>query len=171
MASLLLAGVLVIALFLLLALFARGGPTETIGAKGLPPEAAGIAKLTLPELGSITSRLFNELGFSTVSQSVRPDRCDLILADPTPLTGQRVYVRCLLMPEAGAVQSAEVQAALDTARGENLGKAVVVTNGPFSDEARLVSKDTSLELIDGTALAEQIRSHLPDVANRLGLPR
>lgn len=160
-----------IALFLLLALFARGGATETIAAKGLPPEAAGVAKLTLPELGSIVSRLFNELGFHTISQSVRDDRCDLVVEDPTPVTGQRVYIRCVLTPEAGAVQSAEVQAAVDTARGENLTKATVVTTGLFSDEAHLVSQQTSLELIDGAALAQQIRSHLPDVANRLGLPR
>ena len=171
MSSVLLAGFIVLVLFLLLAFFARGGPTETIHPKGLSPEAAGIAKLTLAELGSITSRIFNELGFTTVSQSILHDRCDLIVEDPTPLTGQRAYIRCVLTPEAGAVQSVEVQAALDTARGEQLAKAVVVTTGPFSDEARLVSKDAALELIDGAALAELIRAHLPDVSNRLGLPR
>ncbi|HEX9508181.1 MAG TPA: restriction endonuclease, partial [Myxococcales bacterium] len=85
--------------------------------------------------------------------------------------GQRIYVRCLLTPEAGAVQSAEVQSALDTARGENLAKAEVITTGNFSDEARLISKQTAVELIDGATLAELIRKNLPDVANRLGLPR
>jgi HJR/Mrr/RecB family endonuclease len=171
MGSLFLAGLIALILFLMLAFFARGGPTETIRLKGLPPEASGVAKLTLAELGSVTSRIFSELGFTLASQSFFPDRCDLIAEDPTPLTGQRAYIRCVLTPEAGAVQSAEVQAALDTARGEQLAKAVVVTNGPFSDEARLVSQDTSLELIDGAALAELIRTHLPDVSNRLGLPR
>ena len=46
MASLVFAGIVLLALFLLLALFARGGPTETISAKGLPPELAGVAKLS-----------------------------------------------------------------------------------------------------------------------------
>lgn len=171
MGSLLIAGVIVLGIFLMLALFARGGPTETIQAAGLPPEVAGVAKLSLPELGSVTARLFNELGFNTVDQSEQPGRFDLRMADPTPVTGQRVYIRCVLTPEAGAVQSAEVQAALDTARHENLTKGIVVTTGLFSDEARLVSQGAAVELIDGAALAGLIRTHLPDVANRLGLPR
>jgi hypothetical protein len=171
MGPLLIAALVVVLLFLLLALFARGGPTETISAKGLPPDAAGVAKLTLAELGSVTNRLFNELGFSTLSQSLLPNRYDLTVEDPTPVTGQKVYIRCVLTPEAGAVQSAEVQAALDTARGEQLAKAVVVTPGAFSDEARLVSSQTAVELIDGAVLADLLRKHLPDVANRLGLPR
>ncbi len=171
MDTLLLAGVVVVTLFLLLALFARGGATEPVTRSGLPPEAAAIAKLTLPELASITSRLFNELGFAKTSQNDFPDRTDLVMEDPTPITGQRVYIRAVLTPESGAVESAQVQAALDTARGENLSKAIVVTTGPFSDEARLVSKDAALELIDGAALAQMIQTNLPDVANRLGLPR
>ena len=171
MDTLLLAGVVVVALFLLLALFARGGATEPVTASGVPAYAAGIAKLTLPELASITSRLFNELGFTKTAQSDFPDRTDLVMEDPTPITGQRVYIRAVLTPESGAVESAQVQAALDTARGENLSKAIVVTTGPFSDEARLVSKDASLELIDAATLAQMIQAHLPDVANRLGLPR
>ncbi len=171
MASLVLAGILLLALFLVLALFTRGGPTETIAAKGLPPELSGIAKLSLHELGSVANRLFNELGFQTVSQNTFPDRYDLIVEDPTPITGQRIYIRCVLTPEAGAVQSAEVQAALDTARGENLAKAEVITTGAFSNEAKLVSQQTAVELIDGATLAGLIRKHLPDVANRLGLPR
>ena len=171
MDTLVLAGVIVVALFLVLALFARGGATEPLTPKGLSPEAAAVTALTLPELASITSRLFNELGFSKLSQNDFPDRCDLVMQDPAPITGQRVYIRTLLKPASGAVESAQVQAAVDTARGENLSKAIVVTTGPFSDEARLLSQDTAVELIDGEALAQMIRAHLPDVANRLGLPR
>lgn len=167
----LIAALIAFVLFVLLALFARGGPTEALSGSALPPELAGIGRLSLVELGSVCSRLFNELGFSVLTQEERPDRVDLRMEDPTPVTGQRVYIRCVPTPEAGAVQSAEVQAALDTARGENLAKAVVVTPGPFSDEARLVSRGTSLELIDGEKLAQLLRQHLPDVANRLGLPR
>jgi hypothetical protein len=171
MGSLLLAGVALVAIFLALALFGRGGPTEAISTAGLPDELAGITRLSLAELGSVAARLFNELGFATVSQSEQPGRFDLIVEDPTPVTGQKVYVRCVLTPESGAVQSAEVQAALDTSRHEQLAKAIVVTPGLFSDEATLVSRATSLELIDGRKLAELLRVHLPDAANRLGVPR
>ena len=165
------AALIVLVLFVLLALFARGGPTETLSASGLPPEAAAVSKLELTELSSVCARLFSELGFAVLEQETRSDRIDLRVEDPTPVTGQRVYIRCVPTPQAGAVQSAEVQAALDTARGENLAKAVVVTPGPFSDEARLVSQGTPVELIDGVQLAKLLRQHLPDVANRLGLPR
>ncbi len=165
------AAVIAFVLFVILALFARGGPTETLSAGALPPELSGLGRLSLAELGSVCGRLFDELGFRTLGKEERPDRVDLRVEDPTPVTGQRVYIRCVPTPEAGAVQSAEVQAALDTARGENLAKAVVVTAGPFSDEAKLVSQGTALELIDGEKLAQLLRAHLPDVANRLGLPR
>lgn len=171
MGSLLLAVLLTAGVFLYLALFARGGPTETIDSHGVAPEAAGVAKLTLSELASVVNRVFDELGFVTLAKQLYPQRADFTVMDPAPVTGQKVYIRCLLTPEAGAVQSAEVQAALDMARGENLHKAIVVTPGIFSDEAHLVSHGVSLELIDGNQLAELIRKHLPDVANRLGLPR
>jgi hypothetical protein len=171
MGSLLIAAVLVLALMLLLAMFAKGGPTETISTTGLPPELAGMGALQLPELASVTDRLFTELGFSTLSRHERPDRVDLTMQDPTPVTGQTLYIRCILSPPDGAIQSAEVQAAMDAARGENLAKAVVVSSGIFSDEAQLVSRNAPLELIDGRALAGLLRTHLPDVANRLGVPR
>jgi hypothetical protein len=160
---------IVLGVLFLLALFGRGGPTETVSAAA--PDLAGLASLQLAELGSIAGRLFMELGFSMVSTHERPDRIDLKMVDPTPVTGQTLYVRCVPTPELGAVQSHEVQAALDAARGDNLSKAVVVTPGAFSDEARLVSRDAPLELIDGSALAGLLRTHLPDVANRLGIPR
>lgn len=171
MGTVLLAGLVFIGLLLALALFARGGPTETIRAQGLPPELSGLANLELAELGSVAQRLFSEMGFAVRAQSQHEGRVDLIVEDPTPVTGQRAYVRCVLTPPAGAVESAEVQAALDTARGESLAKAVVVTPGTFSDEARLLSKASALELIDGVKLSELLRAHLPDVANRLGIPR
>ena len=171
MGPVLLAGIVLLAIFLSLALFARGGATETISASGLSDEAKGVAALGLEELGSVASRLFNELGFTTAAASPQPGRYDLRMEDPTPVTGQKVYIRCLLQPEAGAVESAQVQAALDTARHEQLSKAVVVTVATFSDEAKLLARDSSVELIDGNQLAALLRQHLPDVANRLGLPR
>ncbi len=152
-----------------LALFARGGPTETIRDPG--GETSGVGRLTLPELASVTTRLFNELGFEAVSTVEQPGRCDVVLVDPTPITGQKVYARCVPIPETGAVQSAEVQAALDTARATDAAKAVVVTPGAFSDEARLLERGANLELLDGARLAELLCLHLPDVANRLGLSR
>jgi hypothetical protein len=169
--AVLIAGVVLVVVFLSLALFARGGPTETISAGGLSESAQGVTALGLDELGSVVSRLFSELGFTALSSSAQPERFDLRMENPAEIVGQRIYVRCLLRPEAGAVQSAQVQAALDTARHEQLEKAVVVTTATFSDEAKLVAQGTSVELVDGNLLASMLRQHLPDVANRLGIPR
>lgn len=171
MGPVLIAGVVLLAIFLSLALFARGGATETIRSTGLFPEAQGVSTLGLEELGSVAGRLFNELGFTGISTELLPGRYDLRMEDPTPVTGQRVYIRCLLLPEAGAVESAQVQAALDTARHEQLSKAVVLSVATFSDEAKLLAQGGGVELIDGNQLALLLRQHLPDVANRLGLPR
>src|SRR5688572_22950497 len=140
MGPVLLAGVVLLALFLLLALFARGGATETIAATGLSDEAQGLSRLRLEELGSVASRLFNELGFATAPASPQPGRYDLRTEDLTPVTGQKVYIRCLRRPEAGPVESAQVQAALDTARHEQRSKAVVITVATFSDEAKLLAQ-------------------------------
>src|ERR1043165_76590 len=120
MGPVLLAGIVLLAIFLSLALFARGGATETISASGLSDEAKGVATLGLEEMGSVASRLFNERGFTTPSASPQPGRYDLRMEDPTPVTGQKVYIRCLLLPEAGAVEGAQVQAALATARPAQL---------------------------------------------------
>lgn len=171
MGPVLIAGIVLLAIFFSLALFARGGPTETISPGGLTKEAEGVATLGLEELGSVAGRLFNELGFTAGTSEQAPGRFDLRMEDPTPVTGQKVYIRCLLRPEAGAVESAQVQAALDTARHEQLSKAVVLTVATFSDEAKLLARGGGVELIDGNQLAALLRQHLPDVANRLGLPR
>ena len=79
MASLIFAAIVLLTIFVLLALYARGGPTETINLLGVPPEAAGVTHLTLSELGSVTRRLFNELGFTTVSEMAFPDRYDMVV--------------------------------------------------------------------------------------------
>src|SRR5688500_19028165 len=100
MGPLFLAAIVLLLLFLALALFARGGPTETVPGSGRAPDA--LVQLSLSELGSVSGRLFSELGLNTTSSSEAAGRIDLILEDPTPVTGQRVYVRCLLTPEAGA---------------------------------------------------------------------
>ena len=138
-------------LMLLLALFAGRGAGETVQPPGRP--GPSLVDLTLPELTRALQAAFTARGFTVLSEAQEPGRADLILRDASPLTGQTVYVRCLVPPDGAPVESVEVQAALDRVHGEQLGKAIVATPGSFSSEARLLAQDANVELLDGPALS------------------
>ncbi len=169
MGTLFVAAVAVVAVLLALAFFARGGATETPGTALAPRgEAAPLfAEMDAAAYAEFLRRLVSELGFEVLSCEAREERVDVVAEDPTPITGQRAYVRGVLFPADGMVQSAEVQAALDNARGSGLGKAIVVTPALFSKEAELLARDASVDLIDGPELEKLVRKHLPDLASRL----
>jgi hypothetical protein len=68
------------------------------------------------------------------------------------------------------VQQVEVQAALDSARGQGIAKAVVVSVSPagFSAEARAAVQATACELIDGPGLRDLLFRYLPEVLDTEG---
>lgn len=151
--------VLFILALVLLALFARGGAVEPAPVPARPPE--DLRSMSPEEIARQVAQVFGRRGYRVVSQAVKDGYGDLLLEDRTPLTGQRIYVRTVRAPPEGAVESAEVQAAIDRVRGDQLGKAVVVTPGTFSDSARLLSTGVNVELIDGPALASLLREGVP----------
>lgn len=169
MGPIILAAVAVLAVFLVLAFFARGGPTETpgVGERHASDTAPLFQEMTHDDFGVFVTKLVNELGFRVASAEVREGRVDVIAEDPTPLTGQRIYFRGVLPPTEGMVQSAEVLAAIDNARGHGFGKAIVVTPSVFSDEAVLAARGAAADLIDGPELEKLVRKHLPEYASRL----
>lgn len=136
--------VIVGVLMLLLALFAGRGAGETPAGRAPAP-----LDLTLPELTRALREAFIARGFTVLSEEDEPGHADLLLEDASPLTGQTIYVRCLA---GGAVDSVEVQAALDRIRGDQLEKAIVATPGEFSQEARALARGANVELLDGAAL-------------------
>lgn len=152
MSPILLGLVLFGVLLVLLALFAGQGATETV--RPLPAGRPPVARFSLPELARALREILAARGFTLLSEAVGVEHADLLLKNASPLVGQTVYVRCVLPEAGGAVDSLEVQAALDRIRGEQLEKAIVVTTGSFSNEARLVASGTNVELIDGPALAQ-----------------
>lgn len=139
-------------LMLLLALFSGRGAGETIQPSERPGPAP--ANLTLPELTRVLRDAFTDRGFIVLSEMEEPERSDLLLRDASPLTGQTVYVRCLVLPDGAVVDSVEVQAALDRIHGDQIEKAIVATPGSFSSEARLLAEGANVELLDGSAVAE-----------------
>ncbi len=157
------------AVFLLLAIFGgKGGPHEPA------PEAAPgradhwLSRLTLDSLEKLLGRLFAAMRFTVERSEVRAGRLDMVVVDPTPLLGGRVHVRGIVYADHGMIEQTEVQAALDEARGEGLAKAVVVSPLGFSDEARLAVRSTPCDLVDGEALLELLRRHLPEAVESAG---
>ena len=146
-------------LMLLLALFSGRGAGETVQVPEQPGPA--LADLPLPELTRALRAELTSRGFTVLSEAQEPGRADLVLRDASPLTGQTVYVRCIAPPGGAAVESVEVQAALDRIRGEQLEKAIVATPGSFSSEARLLAQDANVELLDGPALAGLLGRGVP----------
>ncbi|HVE85905.1 MAG TPA: restriction endonuclease [Myxococcales bacterium] len=137
-------------LMVLLALFSGRGAGETVVRS--PARRPDVAALPLPDLVRALRDVYASRGYTVLSEAMAHDHADLLLEDTSPLTGQTIYLRCALPGDSGAVDSLEVQAALDRARGDQLGKAVVATTGGFSGEARLLARDANVELIDSEAL-------------------
>jgi restriction endonuclease Mrr len=105
--------------------------------------------------------LFGEMGFSAERSDRAQGTVDFYAVDPTPIRGGRIYVRGVFDDRAAPIDAEEVLTLMDTARGESVSKAVLVTLGLFSDEARDTAKDNPVDLLDGAALALLVKKHLP----------
>jgi hypothetical protein len=137
--------------------------TEAGGLGGNTPHA-WIARLDARDLGKLLTLLFSELKFEVQDTRVSDGVVDLFAVNPTPITGGRVYIRGVSHPPLGVVGEEEVRVALDTARAEMAGKALVATGGSFSQEARAAAEGAPLELLDGATLMGLIKKHLPPIA-------
>lgn len=105
--------------------------------------------------------LFAEMGFEPDRGERGQDAVAFLAVDPTPIRGGRIYVQGVLSEPGVAVGGDEVRAMLDAARGDSVGKALLVTLGRFNAEAREAARDAPVELVDGEALAALLRKHLP----------
>ncbi len=153
--------------FVLIALLGQApARAETTGGApmGLSQDDAWLARLGPEELEKLLELVFSEMKFEVERRGAHGGMVDLWAVNPAPITGMRVYVRAVPSPALGVVGEEEVRAAIDTARAEQAGKAIVVTPGGFTPEARAAAAGASADLIDGTALGKLIRKHLPQVA-------
>ncbi len=107
-------------------------------------------------------RLFAEMGFAPERSEPGRETVDSCAVDPTPIRGGRIYVHGVLAPTPGAsVGADDVRALIDAARAESVGKAVLVTLGGFSDEARDTAREDPIDLLDGERWPRWVRKHLP----------
>jgi hypothetical protein len=123
-----------------------------------------ISRLEAEELARLLTMLFGELKYEVQDTRVGDGVVDLFAVNPTPITGGRIYVRGIAHPPQGTVGEDEVRVALDTARAEMAGKALVATGGVFSPEARAAAEGAPVELLDGATLLTLIKKHLPPIA-------
>jgi hypothetical protein len=134
------------------------------GEPGRETSHAWIARLDARDLGKLLSELFAELKFEVEDARFSGSVVDLFAVNPTPITGGRVYIRGISHPPLGVVGEDEVRTALETARAEMAGKALVATGGVFSAEAKAAAEGAPLELLDGETLMGLLKKHLPPVA-------
>lgn len=114
-------------------------------------------------LHRLLAALLREMGFEVERREPGGGSADFHAVDPTPIRGGRVYVHGVVARPGVPVDAAEVRALAEAVRAEALGKALFVTLGRFTDEARQAAQGCPLELIDGTALAALVKKHLPQV--------
>lgn len=162
MAIILIALVGLAAGFVLIAFISKAAPSAAAVAA-----AAGdnwITRLSPEEFQRLLAALFTEMKFDLDSSALRGGDVDLFAVNPAPITGARIYVRGLLHPPLGLVGEDEVRIALETARAEMAGKAIVVTPGGFTPDAKASAKGTPVDLLDGAALLALVKKHLPQIA-------
>ena len=153
--------------FLIIVLLSLAPKPETVGADGEPSADSPhtwIARLSSEDLGKLLTMLFSELKFEVEDGRFSESVVDLFAVNPTPITGGRIYIRGVAHPPLGVVGEEEVRVALETARAEMAGKALVATGGIFSPEAHATAKGAPIELLDGATLMGLIKKHLPPIA-------
>ncbi len=151
--------------FLLILLIGRGQRVSPAAAEtprlAAVTDVAWVREHGVEGFERILTALFAEMGFEPRRSERTRGTVAFCAEDPTPIRGGRIYVHGVFAPEHDPVDGDEVRALLDAARAESAGKAVLVTLGRFSDEARESARDNPVDLIDGDALAALVRKHLP----------
>jgi Restriction endonuclease len=160
MSIVLLSGLSLLVGFVLIALISRTAPAKS--GDEFPGEN-WVSRISPQEFSRLLSMLFVEMKFDIETSNLRGGDVDLFAVNPTPITGARIYVRGVFHPPLGMVGEDEVRIALETARAEMAGKAVVVTPGGFTPDARASARGAPIDLLDGNALLNLVKKHLPQV--------
>lgn len=151
--------------FVVIALAGRGQRTSPAAAGATrEPEATELDWVRahgVEGFGRLLRSLFSEMGLEPVGGERGEETIAFHAVDPTPIRGGRIYVQGVLSPPGVPVGGDEVRALLDAARADSAGKAVLITLGRFSAEARDAARDAPIDLLDGDALAALVKKHLP----------
>jgi hypothetical protein len=130
---------------------------------GVAPDLAWVQSRGVEGLERLLLLVFAEMGFRTEPPERSRDAVDFQAVDPAPIRGGRIHVHGVLATGGAPVDADEVRALLEAARAGSIGKAVLVTLGRFSEDARNAARDEPVELVDGEGLATLVKKHLPQV--------
>jgi hypothetical protein len=164
-------GILIVAVvatiigFLLILFIGRNQPISPASPLNLAREGHGdlawVRGYGIEGFQRLLLMLFSEMGFNPERSERGTNSVDLFANDPTPIRGGRLYMHGVFSPPGTAVDAEEVRNMIETARAEFVGKAVLVTLGTFSTEARETARGNPIDLIDGDELAKLVKKHLP----------
>ena len=164
-------GILVVAFgatvvgFLLILLIGKGQPVSPAAPQNAALEAATdlswVRSYGVEGFQRMLLTLFTEMGFQAERSERGPSTVDLYASDPTPIRGGRIYIHGVFSQQGATVDADDVRIAIETARAESIGKAVLLTLGRFSSDARDTAKGQPVDLLDGDELAKLVKKHLP----------
>jgi hypothetical protein len=122
-------------------------------------------EITPDEFADVVQNLLGALGLETVFSSMGTGGVvDVTARDPKPLSGGRLLVHASPVLSQGQVDAAEVLNFAESVRGD-MGalKGIFIALAGFTAEARSAVRSTPapVDLIDGPALLELVREHLP----------
>jgi len=153
--------------FLVIMLAGRGQRLSPAAPGAAAPSGAGeldwVRTFGGEGLQRLLVGLFGELGFEAEPAAVGAESVEFVAVNPAPIRGGRLLVHGVLASGGAPVGGEEVRALLDTARAEAVGRAVLVTLGRFSEDAREAAQGNPIDLLDVDDLAALLRKHLPQV--------
>jgi Restriction endonuclease len=122
-------------------------------------------EITPDEFADVIDELLRALGLETVFSSIGTGGVvDVTARDPKPLSGGRLLVHASPVLNHGQVDAAEVLGFAESVRGD-MGalKGIFIALAGFTAEARSAVRATPapVDLIDGPALLELVREHVP----------
>ena len=151
--------------FLLILLIGKGQPVSPAAPQNAPMDAATdlswVRSYGVEGFQRMLLTLFTEMGFHPERSERGLTTVDLYAQDPTPIRGGRIYVHGVFAEAGTTVEADDVRIAIETARAESIGKAVLLTLGRFSTDARDTAKGQPVDLLDGDELAKLVKKHLP----------
>jgi hypothetical protein len=129
-------------------------------------------EITPDEFSDLIQDLLRALGLETVFSSMGTGGIvDVTARDPKPLSGGRLLVHASPVLSQGQVDAAEVLGFAESVRGD-MGalKGIFIALAGFTAEAKSAVRATPapVDLIDGPALLDLVREHLPPKGNALG---
>jgi restriction endonuclease Mrr len=148
--------------FLLILLIAVGSPRpppiDLKRASGGSP----LVELDAEQLGKLVMTLLDHLGLEMDrAQGGKNEIVEIYAINPTPLTGGKVLIHCVLPPpDTGTITGPMIGSFIRAVRSAYVTKGLFFTTGTFTADARLAAEDAPIEIFDRDQLQAMIDRHL-----------